>query len=1018
MSELTGYVCWSRENVFATIATEAVSPSDSVFLATHAPLDILRVSVTGRQGQTEHIVTEVELVEDFLQRPTNNGVLVVPVLGASGAGKSHLVRWVHANTPPQPKRRVIYLPKDSTSLAGVVGKLLMGLDGPPFDDIRRDVGKLGRDITSDALERRLLDQLAESLRVAEPTSRQERALVGENGLYLLLHDPFFRAHLLRPGALVPRRAAHAINGRGTDEPDVPLQFTLDDLPSDALDVTKAAAVSQWLFGQLLANDALKPAAVELLNRHLDVAVMQAADLGVGRLQQAFLAIRRALAANGEEIVLLVEDFALVQGIQRDLLDAILETSQREGRTVLAPIRTLLAVTTGYYDSLVETVRTRIESSSPIRYELRVSLGHSAEGAERTEQDVIDFVGRYLNAARLGRARIEAAGARDAASVENFCERCPLPIREPCHTGFGTASTGHGLYPYNRTALLRAVRATSPTAEPDEFNPRAALARVVRHVLAEYASAIERRDFPNSQFADDFPPRRDDPILSPTVSALATGTNEGARRRVLLEFWGGAPEEFVNLAPEIHEAFAIPIVPDTASLTAAPLDTTSPPSSAPETAPTTTSGTLRSGHVAVEQLQESTRRMLTAIAEWNGRGAVLPEDVAREIRRIIRDAAVSRITWTDPSCRPLLATQLNRVWPNSAQTVSIDGARENIAKGVPAPIRFERTPANARFFEELIRLQAGHPNGTLQARLRLDRLADRYAPAAQSAALTWAGRTDGELIEAVRVALVGAACRGIAIPGDRPAALLSAALQQESNPRGDIEIRSPLWARVDQIHAEQRADLVKEIRNALGASQDMGAVLTVDAVRALRLVKAAARSWALPANDARPSWCAQAAKTLGALEAAVDDQVERLRILAHEIRQRLPRGTGFADTIKAVQQAIEVGEHRGFVRYDDVPGLKQRNASAATSSSRDLETLENDLAALLGDAPYEQRLAVAARDRGPGLATMRTFLVDNERWIDESLAAAEVNAPDQGAVDLVARVNTVIMQWQTLAEGMH
>lgn len=1014
MSELTGYVCWTRENVFATIATEAVSPSDSVFLATHAPLDILRVAATGHQGHTEHVVTEAELVHDFLQRPTNNGVLVVPVLGASGAGKSHLVRWVHANTPAQRGRRVIYLPKDSTSLAGVVTKLLLNLDGAPFDDIRRDVEKLGRDITRDALERRLLDQLAESLRVAEPTTPQERALVGENGLYLLLHDPFFRAHLLRPGALVPRRAAHAIDGRGTDEPDVPLQFTVEDLPSNALDVTKAAQASQRLFGQLVANDALKPAAVQLLNRHLDVAVMQAADLGVGRLQQAFLAIRRALAADGEEIVLLVEDFALVQGIQRDLLDAILETSQREGRTVLAPIRTLLAVTTGYYASLVDTVRTRIESSSPVRYELRVSLGHGTHGAARTEHDVIDFVGRYLNAARLGRARIDAADARDAASVDNACDGCP--VREPCHTGFGIASTGHGLYPYNRLALLRAVRDSAPIAEPNDFNPRAALARVVRHTLTEYVSAIEHRDFPNGQFAEDFPPRPDDPILSPTVSDLAAATSDGQRRRVLLEYWGGAPNEFVNLAPEIHDAFAIPVVPDIASLTSAHITA----SSTTGPAPTGPSGptTSRPASATADQLPESARRMVAAVAEWNGRGAILPEDVAREIRRIVRDATVSRITWADPSCRPLTATQLNHAWPNTAQTVSIDGARESIAKGVSSPIRFERTPANARFFEELIRLQAGHPHGTSQARLRLDRLAERYAPLAQQAALTWASRTDAELTEALRVALVGSACRGTAIPGDKPATLLNAALQQETHPRADIEIRSPLWVRLDNAHAEQRAELVKEIRQALGASQDMGAVLTVDAVRALRLIKAAARSWSLPASEARPAWSVQPAKTLSPLEAAVDDQLERLHTLVQEIRQRLPRGTSYADTIKAVQQAIDVGEHRGFVRHNDVPGLKQRNASAATSSSRDLETLESDLAALGEDPSYEQRLAVAARDRGPGLAAMRTFLLENERWIDGSLAAAEDQTPDQDAADLVVRVNTVITQWQTLVEGTH
>lgn len=352
-------------------------------------------------------------------------------------------------------------------------------------------------------------------------------------------------------------------------------------------------------------------------------------------------------------------------------------------------------------------------------------------------------------------------------------------------------------------------------------------------------------------------------------------------------------------------------------------------------------------------------------------------------------------------------------------MSIDGAREGIAKAVQAPIRFERTPANARFFEELIRLQAGSTDGTLQARLRLDRLADRYAPLAQRAALAGAGRTDDELTEALRVSLAGAACRGIAVPGDNPAALLSAALQHESNRRGDVEIRSPLWARLDEDHAGQRATMVTEIRNALGVAQGTsGAVQTIDAVRAVRLVRAAARSWTLAATDARPSWCLEAAKTLGPLEASVDDQIERMRNLVREIRLRLPRGTGFADTIKAVQQAIEIGEHRGFVRHDDLPGLKHRNASAATANSRDLDTLENDLAALVDDAPYERRLAVAARDRGPGLAAMRTFLIENERWIDVSLTTAEDQTPDHAAVDLVARVNTVVTQWQALVEGTH
>lgn len=1001
MSDLTGYVCWTRENVLRTIATEAVSPSDSVFAATHAPLDIHRVTIAGGEVSGQQLIGEPELLAEFLGRPTNNGVLVVPVLGASGAGKSHLVRWVHANVPPLNTRRVIYLPKESTSLAGVVDKLLLGLEGQLFDDIRRDVGRLGRDISQESLERRMLDELAESLRVSAGETPQERTLVGEGGLYLLLHDPFFRAQLLHADSLIRRRAAHAISGRGSEESDVPLQFTLSDLPSDVLDITHAALASQRLFRNLVANDALKLAAIGLLNSHLDVAVMHAANLGVGRLHEAFLAIRRALHAEGQEIVLLVEDFALVQGIQRDLLDAILETGEREGRSVLAPIRTLLAVTTGYYGSLGETVRTRIESSSPFRYELRVTMGRASEQSAETEQRIVDFAARYLNAARIGRERLDELGPTDGAAVPNKCEGCP--VRDPCHSGFGTANTGHGLYPYNRLALLRAVRATAPEDEPEAFNPRAVLARVVRHVLTEYADDIEQQEFPNDRFAADFPPRRDERVLSPAVSEEATRASEGQRRRVLLEFWGSAPNEFGNVAPQIHVAFAIPPVTGVETV-AAPAPPAQEDDGSRPSVRSTSGG----------RLPPSVQKRLRAIADWNGRNAVLPQDVANDIRKTVHAAVVARIWWADPATRQPTAGVIARAWPVSALTISIEDARENIAKTVTPPIRFARTPENARFFEDIVKMREGVTEGVLEARLRLDRLAEVYSPLAKRAILESGRRTDDFLVEAIRVSLAGAAAGSIAAPGDKPPVLLSAALSKGDRPRGDSSIRSELWLRTEARHAAQRADLVVEIRNALGASQGTGEVLTIEAVRAIALVKAAATSWAPDPEATRPEWAGSAAAALASLAAAVDEQLELLIRLVVEIRARLPRGTGFAETVKAVQQAIEAGEHHGYVRHDDVPSLKQRNmAAGGAASSRELEALENDLASLGDDAPYERRLAVAARDPGPGLGLMRDFLVENEEWLDAGLARAE-SAGEHDVIELVTRLAAATKRWREAA----
>lgn len=92
-----GFTCWRAESVAATIPTEAATPSDQVLLATHSPLRIRREGA--KAGKRAAFVTEHDVVREFLTSTPNAGVLIAPVLGESGAGKSHLVRWANATFP-------------------------------------------------------------------------------------------------------------------------------------------------------------------------------------------------------------------------------------------------------------------------------------------------------------------------------------------------------------------------------------------------------------------------------------------------------------------------------------------------------------------------------------------------------------------------------------------------------------------------------------------------------------------------------------------------------------------------------------------------------------------------------------------------------------------------------------------------------------------------------------------------------------------------------------------------------
>ncbi len=94
----------------------------------------------------------------------------------------------------------------------------------------------------------------------------------------------------------------------------------------------------------------------MLNEIIDDAIAPLATPADTSLSELFYAVRRELLAEGRELVLLVEDFAVLAGIQGALLDAMIREGIRGTREACV-MRTALAVTEGYFTSF-ETVRTR------------------------------------------------------------------------------------------------------------------------------------------------------------------------------------------------------------------------------------------------------------------------------------------------------------------------------------------------------------------------------------------------------------------------------------------------------------------------------------------------------------------------------------------------------------------------------------------------------------------------------------------------------------------------------------
>ena len=164
----------------ATLTTEAVSPSPAVFFATHAPLRIYRSPGRQTAGRPGMPVNEEEVRDDFLTRRRPAAILLMPVIGQSGTGKSHLVRWIKEKTPSTDKREVIYLPQDPTPASRPWSRPCSPRSrSANWTNCKADVDRMSSELDQEGLEQRLLNQLHEALAAARESRPSAHRLSGD-----------------------------------------------------------------------------------------------------------------------------------------------------------------------------------------------------------------------------------------------------------------------------------------------------------------------------------------------------------------------------------------------------------------------------------------------------------------------------------------------------------------------------------------------------------------------------------------------------------------------------------------------------------------------------------------------------------------------------------------------------------------------------------------------------------------------------------------------------------------------
>jgi hypothetical protein len=727
---MKGFRCWTagavRQTVFSDIGA-LPADADAVFLAAHTPMTLHhpRGTELADLGAGERQV--LEAVRRSIGDSDRN--TLVAVTGSSGTGKSHVVRWVHANLDRSEDYHVLYVPRVVQTIRELLRRIIDGLPGEGGQQILDRIDAAIGSASPAAVTDRLLDEVRHALTwtidprpavdgetADEQAAREERNdLLGDrdeqgkrrNGLADLLALVPVNKALLRSGSCLDLvvRSFYEETSRRDGQLD---GFQREHLPLREPGIRKAARDTGGRDLEDLWSVVVREPqpALDLLNEALTQAVRKTLGLWTQdreSLDFLFRTARANLRSDNKELVLLFEDLAQFGLVDGELYD---QFTVQPGPD-LAPLRVVFAITDGPFNKIPETVKTRITHQFVV---------DSAALPDRTA-----FVGRYLNLARLGRSGVEQARGqathRDVSDwVPNACDTRengqPCRVRDECHAGFGTVEvTGVGavgLYPYNVAALGRAVAPRDTT--------RAVVDVCVSDVLIEADGHLDRHSYPHERVWNQF-----DHHVEKSRDALLddrTGTDSDRLYRALV-LWG---DEAPTLPQPVVDAFALPAATTTAS------SPTAQPIVRSDVGP-------RSGRTVERQVSP-----LVQLFQWRV-GEPLPEDHATFYRNTLARLVHSRLN-LDLDLFHTANDDGNEILARLFNMTSFDlGDDEHGRRMGSSGVRFElrRTPADvevmvgARWFAEHLHWvpEQGHwdwPAGFTPERVMLsleDRL-DRWA----------------------------------------------------------------------------------------------------------------------------------------------------------------------------------------------------------------------------------------------------------------------------------------------------
>lgn len=573
--------CWHEDRAEAILRAVALANKEPEFLAVHQPIrDFQITSTIGRAIPAR----DDALLADLSAPSTHHAFCVVE--GEPGAGKSHLIRWLHVKWPKSD--HVLLIERADGSLTGTLRQLRDQL-GEKYAHLFKNLSQ-SVETTFDGRVRMFQNNLSASLApnfFAKKLGDEDWC--GTWQLERLIGNPSVQDNWTGP-----QRILRIISGDGGKRNSASASFDFDDivslaqvqsaaegLPPKAMmllrtlkneaDLIAQARQAHSLEDLLLDESFAVPQSRQLLralNDRRNFAVQPILGISIDGLKDMFLNLRSELLAEHKRLVLLLEDVTSWQGIDGQLIDALAVDSN--ARSDVSDMVAVVGMTPTYFKEIQGNYGGRVT------HVVRLGRERSGGGFQETIQLAspeaqAEFAARYLRAVRIDKPQLDVwfENGADPEAVPNKCLSCGE--REACFAAFGDEG-GIGLYPYNRNALTHLFGALEdPKASQNLQTPRGMIQGVLAPILNN-PQRIDDGQFPPVEIetSEWMPERRLQPtgFVQQIIDAATSDAGQRDQLRRLVMMWGNAGQDLnvesrdgarlvSGIAEGIFEAFNLP-----------------------------------------------------------------------------------------------------------------------------------------------------------------------------------------------------------------------------------------------------------------------------------------------------------------------------------------------------------------------------------------------------------------------------------------------------------------------------